>query len=33
MPGIDMALINGNNPSLILNIIEGKDIGTLFKAK
>lgn len=31
--GIDMALINGSNPGLIMDVIEGKDTGTLFKAK
>ena len=28
--GIDMVLANGNNPSIIVDILKGKDIGTLF---
>ena len=28
--GIDMILANGENPSLLLDIIEGKEVGTLF---
>lgn len=31
--GIDMILANGVNPSIILDIIEGKEIGTLFLGK
>lgn len=30
---IDMVLANGNNPELIYEIIEGREIGTLFTAK
>lgn len=31
--GVDMVLANGENPSILLDIIEGKDIGTLFVGK
>ena len=31
--GIDMVLANGEKPSTLLDIIEGKDIGTLFVGK
>jgi glutamate 5-kinase len=31
--GINMVLINGNNPELIIEVIGGKDVGTLFCAK
>lgn len=31
--GTDMVIANGNEPMLILDILEGKDIGTLFAAK
>lgn len=31
--GIDMILANGVNPSILLDIIEGKEIGTLFKRR
>jgi glutamate 5-kinase len=30
--GIDMVLINGQHPELIMDVIEGADVGTLFKA-
>ena len=30
--GIDMVLINGQKPELIMNVLEGGDVGTLFKA-
>ncbi|MDP4180843.1 MAG: glutamate 5-kinase [Bacillota bacterium] len=30
---IDMVLINGQKPELILEVIEGNDIGTLFRAR
>ena len=31
--GIDMVLANGSNPEVILDILEGKEIGTLFVGK
>lgn len=31
--GIDCCVMNGENPSLIYDFLEGKNIGTLFKAK
>ncbi len=31
--GIDMALANGNNPELIMDILGGSDVGTLFVSK
>jgi len=31
--GIDMVVSNGNNPEIILDILSGKDIGTVFVAK
>lgn len=31
--GIDMVLTNGGKPELIFDILEGKDIGTMFKGK
>jgi glutamate 5-kinase len=31
--GVDMVLANGDEPSILLDIIEGKDIGTLFRGK
>jgi glutamate 5-kinase len=30
--GIDLVLINGQHPELIMDVIEGADVGTLFKA-
>ena len=30
--GIDMAIINGANPSLLYDLLEGKQVGTLFSA-
>ncbi len=29
--GIDMVIANGNNPSILYSIVEGKDVGTRFK--
>ena len=31
--GIDMVIANGDNPSVIYDIVEGKDVGTRFIAK
>lgn len=31
--GVNMILANGENPSIILDILEGKEIGTLFKKR
>ncbi|MBE6051948.1 MAG: glutamate 5-kinase [Clostridium sp.] len=31
--GIDMVLANGEDPEILFNIIEGKDVGTLFVGK
>ena len=31
--GVDMVLANGDNPSIILDILDGKDVGTLFVGK
>lgn len=31
--GIDMVIANGNNPGVIMDILDGKDIGTLFLSK
>ncbi len=31
--GIDMVLANGSNPEVILDVLEGKEIGTLFVGK
>ena len=31
--GCNMILANGDNPSILLEIIEGKEIGTLFIRK
>ena len=31
--GVDMVLANGDEPSILLDIIDGKDIGTFFKGK
>lgn len=31
--GVNMVLTNGSRPEVILDIVEGKDIGTLFRAK
>jgi len=31
--GIDMVLANGNDPSIIMDILMGEDVGTLFAAK
>jgi glutamate 5-kinase len=28
--GVDVAIINGNDPRNILNVISGQEIGTLF---
>ena len=28
--GVDMVLTNGSRPEIIMDIIEGEDIGTLF---
>lgn len=30
--GIDMAILNGNNPDSLYDLLEGKKIGTYFKA-
>ena len=31
--GVDMILANGAKPEILLDIIQGKEVGTLFKAK
>ena len=31
--GTDMIIANGSDPDILYDIIEGKDVGTLFKAK
>lgn len=31
--GVNMILANGENPSIILDVLEGKEIGTLFKKR
>lgn len=31
--GVDMVLANGDNPSILLDILEGKEVGTLFIGK
>ena len=31
--GVDMVLANGENPSILLDILAGKDVGTLFLGK
>lgn len=31
--GIDMILANGENPEILIDILNGEDIGTMFVAK
>ena len=31
--GVDMLIVNGTNPEILYDIVEGKKVGTLFKAK
>ena len=31
--GIDMFIVNGKNPELLYDILEGKQVGTMFKRK
>ena len=28
--GCDMAIVNGNQPNVLIDLIEGKDVGTYF---